>query len=171
MKRPALPGGVDERLAEQARASLERAVGNLLGQQNGEGYWCAELEGDSILESEYILLKWIIHEEQDARLPRIANYLRKIQRSEDGAWVQYPGAVADLSATVKGYFALKLMGDKAEAPHMVRARELIRRLGGAERCNSFTKFYLAALGQCGYAAVPSIPPEMVFLPKWFYFHL
>ncbi|MCC7203734.1 MAG: squalene--hopene cyclase, partial [Phycisphaeraceae bacterium] len=41
----------------------------------------------------------------------------------------------------------------------------------AERCNSFTKFYLAALGQCGYAAVPSIPPEMVFLPKWFYFHL
>jgi len=48
---------------------------------------------------------------------------------------------------------------------------LIRKLGGAERCNSFSKFYLAALGQIEYSAVPSIPPEMVYLPKWFYFHL
>ncbi len=154
-----------------AVAVLDKAVRNLLGQQFPEGYWCAELEGDSILESEYILLKWIIEEESDPRLPLIANYLRKLQRPEDGAWVQYPGAKPDLSATVKGYFALKLMGDSPDAPHMVKARELVRQLGGAERCNSFTKFYLAALAQCSYNAVPSIPPEMVFLPKWFYFHL
>src|SRR5690606_29463277 len=77
----------------------------------------------------------------------------------------------DLSATVKGYFALKLMGDDIDAPHMARARQLIHNLGGAERCNSFTKFYLAALGQIRYDAVPSIPPEIVFLPKWFYFNL
>ncbi|MCC7146682.1 MAG: squalene--hopene cyclase [Phycisphaeraceae bacterium] len=158
-------------LARKAKNHLDQAVANLLGQQFQDGYWCAELEGDSILESEYILLKWIIQEESDPRLPLIANYLRKIQRPEDGAWVQYPGAQPDLAATVKGYFALKLMGDSPDLPHMLRARALIRRLGGAERCNSFTKFYLAALGQCGYAAVPSIPPEIVFLPKWFYFHL
>ncbi len=155
---------------QSVRQSLTAAVNNLLDQQNPDGYWCAELEGDSILESEYILLKWIISQENDPRLPRIANYLRHLQQP-NGAWVQYPGAKPDISATVKGYFALKLMGDDINAPHMARTRELIRELGGAERCNSFTKFYLAALGQIRYDAVPSIPPEIVFLPKWFYFNL
>lgn len=157
-------------LQGRARKSLDAAIGALLAQQEDDGFWCAELEGDSILESEYILLKWIIEQEDDPRLPRIANYLRSLQR-EDGAWTQYPGARPDLSATVKGYFALKLIGDDINAPHMVQARNLIRELGGAERCNSFTKFYLAALGQISYDAVPSIPPEIVYLPKWFYFSL
>jgi squalene-hopene/tetraprenyl-beta-curcumene cyclase len=151
-------------------SALDRAVRALFDQQFPEGYWCAELEGDSILESEYILLKFIIEQEDDPRLPRIANYLRSLQRP-DGSWVQYPGAKMDLAATVKGYFALKLLGDDPEAPHMTRARNLVRASGGAERCNSFTKFYLAALGQCSYRAVPSIPPEIVFLPRWFYFSL
>jgi squalene-hopene/tetraprenyl-beta-curcumene cyclase len=157
-------------LVGRATRSLREAVANLLDQQNPEGFWCAELEGDSILESEYILLKWIIQQEDDPRLPRIANYLRKLQQP-DGAWVQYPGAKMDLSATVKGYFALKLMGDSPDAPHMVLARELIRKAGGAEQCNTYSKFFLAALGQISYDAVPSIPPEIVFLPRWFYFHL
>jgi len=158
-------------LRDRARRSLDRAIDRLMVEQRPEGYWCAELEGDSILESEYILLKWIIEQEDDPKLPQIANYLRKLQRGDDGAWVQYPGAPPDLSATVKGYFALKLNGDDVDAPHMKQARELIRKLGGAEQCNSYTKFYLAALGQISYDAVPSIPPEIVYLPNWFYFNL
>lgn len=161
---------VPQGLIDRAVHQLSAAVRNLVGDQEAEGYWCAELEGDSILESEYILLKWILSQEDDPRIPLIANYLRSLQ-TPSGAWVQYPGAKPDLSATVKGYFALKLVGDDPEAPHMVRARDLIRKLGGAERCNSFTKFYLAALRQVSYDAVPSIPPEIVFLPKWFYFNL
>ncbi len=150
---------------------LRNAVANLQGQQASEGHWCGELEGDSILQSEYILLKFIIEQEDDARLPKIANYLRKQQRAGDGAWVQYPGAKPDVNATVKAYFALKLMGDQIDVPHMAKARDLILSLGGAEQCNTYTKFYLAALGQMHYDAVPTIPPEMVLLPKWFYFHL
>lgn len=155
---------------ERVKRHLKKSVATLLDKQSEKGYWCAELEGDSILESEYILLKWILGEEHDLRLPKIANYLRQIQQP-DGAWVQYPGAAPDLGATVKAYFALKLCGDSIDSPHMVRACNLIRQLGGAELCNSYTKFYLVALGQIRYTAVPSIPPEIVFLPKWFYFHL
>ena len=139
--------------------------------QDASGFWCGELEGDSILQSEYILLKFIIEQEHDPRLPKIANHLRMQQRPSDGAWVQYPGGKPDLSATVKAYFALKLMGDNIDAPHMKKARELILSLGGAERCNTYSKFYLAALGQMHYDSVPTIPPELVLLPKWFYFHL
>lgn len=32
---------------------IDAAVRNLLGQHREDGHWCAELEGDTILESEY----------------------------------------------------------------------------------------------------------------------
>ncbi len=159
----------------KARQSLDQAVDYLLSLQHEDGYWCGELEGDSILQSEYILMMWIIGQENDPRLPKIAKYLRQ-QQKEDGSWAQYPGGEIgggkmDISATVKGYFALKLMGDDPQAPHMTKAREQILAHGGAERINSFSKYYLAALGQVRYSAVPTIPHWVIRHPKWFYFHL
>jgi squalene-hopene/tetraprenyl-beta-curcumene cyclase len=51
---------------------------------------------------------------------------------------------------------------------MRRACAVIRSLGGAAHCNSFTKFYLALLGQFPYANCPAVPPEMLLLPRWAY---
>ena len=161
----------DSNIAAAASTALEGAVTNLLAQQEPQGHWCGELEGDSILQSEYILLKWIIEQEDDPRLVKIANYLRRQQRAADGAWIQYPGAKPDLSATVKAYFALKLMGDDINGAHMEKARRVVLSLGGAEKCTTYTRFYLAALGQMHYDNAPTVPPEMILLPKWFYFHL
>ena len=127
---------------------------SLVAKQAEQGHWCGELQGDSILESEFILLKWILGQENDPELPLIANYLRRIQM-HNGGWNLFPGGPADISGTVKGYFALKLVGDDPNAPHMRRARELIRRIGGAEKCNSFTKFYFACLGQISFDACPA----------------
>lgn len=166
-------------LTENVSATLQRGVDHLLSLQHEDGHWCAELEGDSILQSEYILAIWILGQETEPwfaeRLPKIAEYLRRQQR-DDGSWGQYPGGKLgggkfDISAAVKGYFALKLLGDDINSPHMAKARELILAHGGAERVNSFSKFYLACLGQVTYDAVPTIPPQIVYLPKWFYFHL
>ncbi len=155
---------------DQVAASLDSAVQCLLNKHHADGYWVGELQGDSILESEYIMLKFFLEQENDPNLPLIANYLRSIQQ-EDGGWSMFPGGNSDLSGTVKGYFALKLMGDDIQASHMRAARRVVAQLGGAEQCNSFSKFYLAALGQISYAACPSIPPEIVLLPKWIYFNL
>lgn len=159
---PAAPASVEQALA--------KAQATLLSKQAGAGYWVGELQGDSILESEYILLKFILGQEADPELPLIANYLRRLQQP-DGGWNMYPGGNNDLSGTVKAYFALKLMGDDPEATHMRLAREICINLGGAENCNSFTKFYLAALGQISYDACPSIPPEIIMIPCWMYFNL
>lgn len=150
--------------------SIERARNALLKRQDATGFWCGELQGDSILESEYILLRFILGRENEAELPRIADFLRSLQQHH-GGWSLFPGGGPDLSGTVKAYFALKLMGDDPEAPHMRRAREVIHQLGGAERSNSFSKFYLVGLGQIPYSACPIIPPEIVLLPRWAYFNL
>lgn len=157
-------------LSDGIDIAWQKALDCLLGLQNPKGYWVGELQGDSILESEYLLLKFILGQEADAELPKIANFLRDLQNPQ-GGWSLFPGGPSDLSGTTKAYFALKLMGDDISAPHMVAAREVVLSLGGAEKCNSFTKFYFAALGQISYDACPSIPLEIVFLPKWVYFNL
>ncbi|MCA9286510.1 MAG: squalene--hopene cyclase [Phycisphaerales bacterium] len=169
---------LDHSQRQALERTLEHAIEALRTLQRPDGHWCAELEGDSILQSEYLLMKFILGQEDQPladgssseKLRWIANYLRDQQRP-DGGWGQYPGSGVDLSATVKGYFCLKLVGDDPEAPHMRRARSVIHAMGGAERCNTFTMFYLACLGQVSWNAVPAIPPELVYLPKWFYFHL
>ncbi|MDB5299082.1 MAG: squalene-hopene cyclase, partial [Phycisphaerales bacterium] len=164
---------LDGSLNGQGR-SLDRALGRardaLIAKQNEKGYWVGELQGDSLLESEYLLLMFILGLEADPALPKIANYLRRLQNA-DGGWSLFPGGPADISGTVKAYFALKLMGDDPSAPHMALARKLILSLGGAEKCNTFSKFYFACLGQISFDSCPAIPPEVVFLPKWFYFNL
>ncbi len=55
---------------------------------------------------------------------KIANYLRRIQ-GEHGGWPLVHDGAFDMSASVKAYFALKMIGDSVDAPHMVRAREAI----------------------------------------------
>jgi squalene-hopene/tetraprenyl-beta-curcumene cyclase len=142
----------------------------LLGQQKADGHWCGELQGDTILESEYVLLLAFLGREGEEACRKAARYLLT-QQTASGGWANYPGGPDDLSVTVKAYFALKLTGHDPDATYMRRAREVVRGLGGAAGCNSFTKFYLALLGQFPYANCAAVPVEMVLLPRWFYFNL
>ena len=167
--------GLSSRKVSAALNAGIRALGQV---QRTDGHWCGLLQGDSILESEYLLMKFILGQEEASlidgsgpeTLDRIAAGLR-LQQRPDGTWGQYPGADMDLSATVKGYFALKLMGDDPDAPHMAAAREAVLNAGGAEGVNTFSNFYLACLGQVSWNAIPAIPPEIMLLPQWSCFHL
>jgi len=137
----------------------------LLDRQRGDGHWVGELQGDSILESEYILLMAFLGRKGDPRVRQAANYLLQV-RSTNGGWGNYPGGPAEISVSVKAYFALKIAGRSGDEPLMREAAGVIRSLGGAEACNSFTRFYLALLGQTPYANCPAVPPELVLLPRW-----
>jgi squalene-hopene/tetraprenyl-beta-curcumene cyclase len=167
---PLTPSADDNIDTANLDTAISRATESLIAKQAPGGWWVGELQGDSILESEYILLKWILSQETDPDLIKVANYLRQLQ-NPDGGWSQYPGGPPDISGCVKAYFALKLMGDDPNAPHMKKARDLILRIGGAEKSNTFSRFYYACLGQISFDSCPSIPPEVVFLPKWVYFNL
>jgi squalene-hopene/tetraprenyl-beta-curcumene cyclase len=151
-------------------ASVERARRSLLARQNPDGHWVGELQGDTILESEFVLLKAFLGREGDADVAACARYVLA-QQLPDGGWNNYPEGPADLSVSVKAYFALKLAGYDVADPAMRRACDVIRSLGGAENCNSFTKFYLALLGQIPYGNCPAVPPEMMLLPRSAYFNI
>ena len=153
-------------LATTVRKAVRRTRRWLLGQQQTDGYWVAELEGDTILESETILLLAFLGREDSDLAHRTAKYLLEKQLPE-GGWSMYPGGDLEISGSVKAYFALKLTGHDPSAEYMQRARRAILARGGADVVNSFTRFYLAILGQIPFEQCPEVPPEAVLLPKWF----
>jgi squalene-hopene/tetraprenyl-beta-curcumene cyclase len=149
---------------------IGRARAWLLDQQHPDGYWCGELEADSMLESDYIFMHTLLGTGDPGKMERAVNEILRHQ-NEDGGWSLYPGGPSNISYGVKAYLALKIMGWSKDHPVMVKAREWVLANGGVVECNTFTKIYLCALGQYDYNAVPAIPPEIVLFPNWFYFNL
>ena len=151
--------------ADVLRACAATA-GWLRGRQAADGHWRGPLEGDTILESEYLLiLAW--YGRTDG--PHVGGAARRILREQlpQGGWAIYRGGPVDVSASVKAYFALKIFGESPDSEPMTRARRAIAAAGGPWAVNSFTRFYLALLGQMSYADCPAVPPEIVLLPDWF----
>jgi squalene-hopene/tetraprenyl-beta-curcumene cyclase len=150
---------------------IETATQALLACQQPDGHWVFELEADATIPAEYVLLKHYLGLAPDPALEaKIAAYLRRTQGAH-GGWPLFHDGDFDISASVKAYFALKMIGDRADAPHMQRARKAIWAHGGAGRSNVFTRALLALYGMVSWRAVPAMPVEIMLLPSWFPFHL
>jgi squalene-hopene/tetraprenyl-beta-curcumene cyclase len=156
---------------QQLDKAIARAREQILSLQNPEGYWVFDLEADATIPSEYVLLQKFLGREIPPGLKtKLANYLCRRQL-RDGGWPLYEGGAANVSASIKAYFALKLLGDSPDAPHMAKARRLILDQGGAAKANVFTRFTLALFGQIPWRTTPAMPAEIMLLPRWFFFHL
>jgi squalene-hopene/tetraprenyl-beta-curcumene cyclase len=170
--RSAAPEQTEPFLASDAEIvdAIARAQQNLLRQQHEDGHWCGELLVDSTLCSDFVLfMHWL--GEIDVNLQeRCTRHILKRQL-HDGGWNIYFGGPSEINASVKGYFALKLAGYSPDLPFMRKARENILRLGGIPRMNTFSKLYLALLGQFPWKYLPTIPVEMILLPTWAPFHI
>jgi squalene-hopene/tetraprenyl-beta-curcumene cyclase len=164
-----------DRATASARSALEKSIASaadaLLGLQQADGHWVFELEADDTIPAEYVLLRHHIGEPVDAGLEaKIANYIMRRQGTH-GGWALVQDGPFDMSASVKAYFALKMIGHSVDAPHMARAREAIRSRGGAIHSNVFTRFTLAMYGVTTWRSVPVLPIEIMLLPMWSPFHL
>ncbi|HEY0568351.1 MAG TPA: squalene--hopene cyclase [Xanthobacteraceae bacterium] len=150
---------------------VSRAEKALLERQQADGHWVFELEADCTIPAEYVLLVHYLGEEPNLDLERkIGVYLRRIQAAH-GGWPLFHEGEFDISASVKAYFALKMIGDSPDAKHMRRARDAILARGGAGTSNVFTRALLAIYGILSWRAVPVMPIEIMLLPRWFPFHL
>jgi squalene-hopene/tetraprenyl-beta-curcumene cyclase len=161
-RRPAADGALDRVIGEAASWLTRR--------QRDDGHWVFELEADATIPAEYILLNHYLGHVDNAVEAKLATYLRRRQ-GVHGGWPLFYDGEFDLSATVKAYYALKLVGDDPDAPHMRRARDAVLARGGAAKANVFTRITLALFGQVPWRAVPLIPVEAVLLPKIAPFHL
>src|SRR5579862_9860109 len=151
-----------------SRARLDAAVAVardwLIARQTPEGFWQGELEGDTTLESYLILLEAFFNRRETDKVRDLARVIRA-EALPGGGWSQYQGGPPELSVSCLSYFALKVAGEPAEAPHLRAARAAIRALGGVGRANTYTRQHLAMFGQVPWESVPAIPPEMLFFPR------
>jgi squalene-hopene/tetraprenyl-beta-curcumene cyclase len=166
-----MSGSDAETTRDRLDRSIDAATKALLDGQQADGHWVFELEADATLPAEYVLFTHFLGETIDAGLERkIAAYLRRIQAAH-GGWPLLHEGPFNMSASVKAYFALKMIGDDPVADHMQRAREAIRAHGGAAHSNVFTRILLALFGILPWRCVPVMPVEIMLLPRWFPFHL
>jgi len=150
--------------------AIHRTQEYVLSIQHPLGYWIGELEADSTLTSEYLMLRRFLGRVDQNLERKAANYLRAKQLP-DGGWDLFPGSPSDISATVKAYFALKLVGHGPDEPFMAKARENILAKGGVTKANVFTKITLALFGQYDWRGIPAMPIEIMLLPRQSYFNI
>ncbi|MCL2004654.1 MAG: squalene--hopene cyclase [Planctomycetaceae bacterium] len=156
----------DEQLIQKLRHGIAATRQFFFNHQHPDGYWVAELEGDALLQSETIMLLAFLGEEETELAKECAKHLLDTQL-QDGGWGMYTDGKSDVHNTVKAYFALKLTGHDPAADYMQKARVRALELGGVDKVNSFTRFYLAILGQIPHNVCPAVPPQMMLLPNWF----
>lgn len=150
--------------------AIQRTQDYLLNVQFPEGYWVDELEADTSLTSEYMMLRHFLGKVDPVKEKKAIRYLIDSQLP-DGGWSIYYGGPSNISSSIKAYFALKLAGISAHEPFMRRARENVLDRGGVVNANVFTKIGLALFGQYDWRGIPLMPPELILLPNWFYFNL
>ncbi|CAH0387353.1 unnamed protein product [Bemisia tabaci] len=156
---------------EAIESRIKWAMDAILTAQQIDGHWCYPCESDATYTAEYIFMARFLGETPNDDIEqKIARYLRRIQLP-DGGWSLFKNGPTSVSSSVCAYLALRMIGDPSNAKHMVRARDAILAAGGAEAVNVLTRIRLALQGIISWDATPAIPVEMIFLPKWFPFHL
>jgi squalene-hopene/tetraprenyl-beta-curcumene cyclase len=151
-------------------SAIRRAQQNLLRLQQSDGFWCGELFVDSTLCSDYVLFMHWADEVDPVIEEKCVAHIRRRQLP-DGGWNIYEGGPSDVNASIKAYFALKLAGHSPTQPWMHEARACVLRLGGIPKMNTYGKLYLALLGQFPWRYLPTVPVEIMFMPRWFFFHI
>ncbi len=157
-------------LASRVVQSIEACQNFFLHNQKDAGYWLPNLECDSTLVADYIMLAHYI-DKVDPKLEKKAVRWLLDTQLQEGGWNIYHDGPCELNATVKCAFALQLAGYDRSFEPLRKAEDCLRRLGGLSAVNSYTRFYLGLFGEYPWNRLVSMPPELMFLPTSFYFNI
>lgn len=138
---------------------------HVLSLQSAEGNWKWPQESNATIDAEDILLRHFLGISDEQTTTRTARWIRARQRA-DATWATFGDGPPELSTTVEAYVALRIAGDSADSDHMRAAARWIRTAGGAESARVFTRIWLAMLGLGQWDDLPTLPPELILLPKW-----
>jgi squalene-hopene/tetraprenyl-beta-curcumene cyclase len=169
-EQPVRGTGNNEGIIAPVKQALDQAVQWLMERQDAEGWWCGELETNVTMTAEHILLLRFLKISPEPIRDGAIRHILNNQR-EDGSWALYFDGPADLSTTIEAYVALKVLGVDQASDAMQRALAIIHQQGGIAKARVFTKIWLALFGEYPWSGVPSMPPELIYLPSWAPFNL
>ncbi|MFI1971168.1 squalene--hopene cyclase [Streptomyces cinnamoneus] len=154
------------KIREAAERAAARSAEHLLSRQDEQGWWKGDLETNVTMDAEDLLLRQFLGIRDERTTAAAARWIRSQQRP-DGTWATFYGGPPELSATIEAYTALRLAGDPPDAPHMAAASAWVREQGGIAASRVFTRIWLALFGWWRWTDLPELPPEIMYLPKWF----
>jgi hypothetical protein len=135
-----------------------------------DGHWVFELEADAPFRPNTCCCATISASRSMRARSQDRNYLRRIQGAH-GGWPLVHDGDFDMSASVKAYFALKMIGDSVDAPHMRARARRSARAAAPPTATSSPVSLLALFGVLTWRSVPVLPVEIMLLPMWSPFHL
>lgn len=154
----------EDALAEDARRAAAAASQYLYRTQQRD-HWRAELESNVTVTAEYVLLRQALGLGLEGRRAALVRYLCSRQKA-DGSFGIASTLPGDVSTTAEAYLALRLLGLDREDERLRAAERFIRGAGGLARVRVFTRINLALFGLFPWEAVPTVPAELIFLPRW-----
>lgn len=158
-------------ITEGLVAAIDKTSQYLLRSQNSAGYWMGELKADASVSAGYIPLMYFMTGQVDpVRKQKVIAYVQS-QQNTDGSWSSYHAGPGDLNVSIQVYFAMKLAGVSADELWMKRGSQYILSCGGIMCATVFTRVWLALFGQFEWRGTPSVPPEIIYFPNWFYFNI
>lgn len=107
-----------------------------------------------------LIITWYVTETPipEAHNIEIKNYLYARQ-NKDGGWGLHIEGDSSVFGTSLNYTAMRLLGASPDEPRMVKARELLKSMGGAVNGPHWAKFWLSVLGVMQWDIVNPVPPE------------
>lgn len=160
------PAGATWPVGDPVVEATRRATNHLLSLQDQAGWWKGELETNVTMDAEDLMLRRFLDILTPEQAEQTGRWIRS-QQQADGTWATFYGGPPDLSTTFEAYVALRIAGDDPDAPHMRAAAEFVRAGGGIAATRVFTRMWMALFGEWSWDDLPVMPPEMIFLPKWF----
>lgn len=161
-RRASVPGGHE--LAGPTRQALLCARQFLLGEHRPDHRWVGLSRGDVTLACHVVFLHAYLANDDDALVERLTSSILESQQPH-GGWARYPNGPLDVSASVAAYLALRIAGFDLANPRLQCARRAIVAAGGADCCDTVTRFWLALLGQISYDDCPPLPAELLLFPR------
>ncbi len=139
--------------------------------QAPDGHWAGRLQTNSCMEAQWLVALHVLGLRDHPLVPGLVQAVLQEQR-DDGAWHVYHDAPGgDVNTTVECYLALRCFGHEPGSPHMEAAREWILAHDGLNKIRVFTRYWLALVGVWPWRHTPNLPPEIIFLPKFFIFSI
>lgn len=161
---------INQAVVCQLKQALKQATQWLQEHQDDKGWWCGELETNVTMTAEHVLLLRFLNLSLEQIKDEAIRHILNKQR-EDGSWALSFAGPADLSTTIEAYMALKVLGVDPGNHEMQQALTVIHQQGGVAKARIFTKIWLALFGQYPWDGIPSLPPELMYLPPWVPFNL
>ncbi|XP_076460564.1 lanosterol synthase-like isoform X2 [Babylonia areolata] len=161
---PALPR------AQTAKEAASNGMSFQSQLQAEDGHWAGDYGGPLFLMPGLVIVCYITKtpftEEQRVEMIR---YIRSVQ-CPDGGWGLHIEGPPTVFGCALNYVTMRLLGVGPDDPDLVKARNLLHKLGSASAIPSWGKFWLAVLNVYSWDGLHSLFPEMWVFPQWLPFH-